>query len=252
MEQIPELWRKQCTSAGVPYFWGTLGLAYRKDIFDTPPTSWDAILNPDSHVKGHILMMSDYTDMLLPSLFKQQLALSQATPGHLQSVYKELLELVPDVLDFDYVLSYYEQNIENRDDVYIAMAYSGDEQSLNDIDSRYEWGFSTPSEGTIVWVDCLAILASSKQQAQAIRFLEFLNQPDIAAENAYHLGNMPTNATAFSIVNNQLNTEAESTPSLDQFNQASYYNENIQISVTLRNRIAYAVIDAHHKHHSQK
>lgn len=251
MNQIPELWQSQCTTAGVPYFWGTLGLAYRKDIFDSPPTSWNAILNAEPNIKGHILMMSDFTDMLMPSLFKQGLTLSQATPEDLKGVYKELIGVVPDVLDFAYILSYFEQNTKARDDVYIAMAYSGDERSLNQIDSRYEWGFVTPTEGTVVWVDCLAVLTSSKQKNQAIRFLEFLNQPDVSAENAQHLGNNPTNSVAFSIVNSRLDTATQSTPSLDQLSQATYYNDNVQISVTLRNRIAYAVMDAHHKYHTK-
>lgn len=249
MANIPPLWRQQCTNAGIPYFWGTLGLVYRKDIYATPPSSWDAILNPDEKTKGHILMMSDYTDMLMPSLFKQQLSLDQATPEQLKQVYSDLLSLIPDVLDFGYVLSYVKEQRENHDDVYIAMAYAGDEYALNNINPDYEWGFVTPSEGTVIWVDCLAILSNSDNQQQALNFIEFLNQPQVAARNAEQMGNNPTNPYSLELLKNSTNTTM---PTQKQLDQAVYYTDVVNVSVTLLNRIANAVVDSHKRYHHDK
>lgn len=66
---IPELWNSQCGEYALPYFWGTIGLIYRKDVFPEPPTSWNEILFPKPEHQGHLAMQSDYIDLLLPSLF---------------------------------------------------------------------------------------------------------------------------------------------------------------------------------------
>ena len=56
LEQIPNLkhidkhWLTAFPAAqgyAAPYFWGTMGIAYRSDLVTTPPTSWMDILKPE-------------------------------------------------------------------------------------------------------------------------------------------------------------------------------------------------------------
>ena len=39
-------WLQACGDYAVPYFWGTVGIAYRKDLVPTPPSTWSEIYFP--------------------------------------------------------------------------------------------------------------------------------------------------------------------------------------------------------------
>lgn len=178
---IPQLWQQQCGNGGIPYFWGTLGLAYRKDIYSTPPDSWRELVTPKPVSKKHIVFMSDYVDMFMPFIFLKNLSIGSADESHYKSIYHELEKLIPNILTFDYVLSYAENHPDTIADIHLAMAYSGDEKVLNQLDPRFEWGFVTPKEGTIIWVDCFAVPAKSRNIEQAVRFINYLSDPQVAA-----------------------------------------------------------------------
>lgn len=69
LSYVPKIWKNQCSANAAPYFWGTLGLIYRKDIYPTPPKTWRDLLYPQSYSKNleqrHIGMLADYSDMLM-------------------------------------------------------------------------------------------------------------------------------------------------------------------------------------------
>ncbi|RTZ18206.1 spermidine/putrescine ABC transporter substrate-binding protein [Vibrio aquaticus] len=248
---IPELWQDQCGDAGIPYFWGTLGLVYRKDLFPTPPNSWWEILSPKPEHRKHIIFMSDYTDMFMPSLFTMGVALSSTDANLLKAVYHQLEQLIPDVLAFDYVLSYAESNPHDLKNIHLAMAYSGDEEVLNSLDAEYEWGFVTPSEGTIVWVDCLAVFSQSQHIDDAIKFIDYLTRPEISAQNARDVGNSTANDEALRINQvreggNDMLTVTGQLP-----HNPHYYNEIRRVSMTLKHRIASSIIKQHEQHNHE-
>ena len=69
LANVEPFWRERCGNYAVPYLWGTLGIAYRADKVEQPPTSWQDLLQPGDALKGHIGMMDDHIDMLAPALF---------------------------------------------------------------------------------------------------------------------------------------------------------------------------------------
>ncbi|WP_171759329.1 PotD/PotF family extracellular solute-binding protein [Vibrio sp. RE86] len=242
-EHISPIMQQQCGKAGIPYFWGTLGMVYRKDLYLTPPTSWNEIVKPKPENAQHVLMMSDYTDILLPSLFLKDFPVRSTDPSQLKSVYRELEQLIPDVLAFDYVLSYAEQNPNKIADIHVAMAYSGDEHTLNAMNAQFEWGFVTPKEGTIIWVDCLAVSANSDNIEQAVAFIDFVTQPDNAALNASELGHWSTSAETVDFIGSDPERISKKT-----FNNAQYYMDMRNIPMTLRHRIASSIITQHQRY----
>ena len=42
---------------GVPYLWGTLGIAYRKDLVSKPINSWRDLFQPEEELRGRIVMI---------------------------------------------------------------------------------------------------------------------------------------------------------------------------------------------------
>ena len=242
---IPELWRNQCGAHAVPYFWGTIGLIYRKDIFPTPPTSWNDILTPKPEHQGHLVMQSDYSDLLLPSLFVRGVSAHTTNKEVLKEVYQELVAQIPYVKTYEYLLTYVEQDPSRAKDIHLAMGYSGDETTLQTFTPDYEWGFHIPDEGTILWVDCLAILKSAPNPDLAARFLNFLHRPDIAALNALDLAMTTTNSQAHQHVPPYEKQNLALYPDQNLLDKAQFYSTLINTSMTLRTRISHAVILQH-------
>ena len=48
----------------VPYFWGTTGIAYRKDKITEPVTSWKQMFQPADALRGKIVMIKDSRDLI--------------------------------------------------------------------------------------------------------------------------------------------------------------------------------------------
>ena len=55
---------KPAIGYSVPYFWGTLGIAYRKDLVSKPITSWKQLFHPAKELQGKILMVKSSRDLI--------------------------------------------------------------------------------------------------------------------------------------------------------------------------------------------
>ncbi|MDP1929887.1 MAG: spermidine/putrescine ABC transporter substrate-binding protein [Gammaproteobacteria bacterium] len=245
LSHIDPQWKAQCGEYGTPYLWGTMGLAYRKDILTLPPSSWSALLNPAPELTGHIGLLEDYVDTLAPSLLKRGASVNTADESLLAEVFEELRSLLPAVLTFEYPITFV-GSYPNADDLHLALAYSGDQYELNDMSGGDVWGYTIPEEGTVLWIDCLAVLANSPNKALAFDFINFINQPDVAAANSEavfvatpNASALPLQSTAFR--SNTLIYPDEATLAKSQHYDFAMANENVR----LRNRITSSLVNIH-------
>ena len=78
--------------------------------------------------------------------------------------------------------------------LWMTMMYNGDALNAREIEPRIT--YVVPDEGSPLWIDYIAISAGSSRQALAARFIDFLNQPKIAARNAEFLRYATPNTAA--------------------------------------------------------
>ena len=251
LSNIEAKWLRQCGDYSSPYFWGTLGLAYRKDILKTPPTSWQDIIHPADYLSGHIAMSKDYTDLFLPSLFLRGESITSAKESVLKEIYSELLEQVKHILTFEYPVSYLNQQ-PVANELYLTMAYSGDEISLNNITHSDSWAFVIPQEGTIIWTDCLAVSATSKQQTLALEFIDFLYQPEIAALNTLETGFSTANREAYEQLLKQGKINQSHYPNTDILAKIQFYSTKDVLNVYERSRITQSIVKRFNQLKSEK
>ena len=169
---------------GVPYLWGTVGIAYRADLLQEPITSWRQLYSPAADLHGRILMIQDAHEvfgMALKALGRP------ADSNNLQDI-ADAAELVraqaPHVGAWSYV-SVNEDSALVTGDAWVAMIYNGDAVTLRE--HHADIRFVVPEEGSYLWVDNLAVLRATKNKALALRFIDFMSEPDNAARNAAYL-----------------------------------------------------------------
>ena len=79
-------------------------------------------------------------------------------------------------------------------EILAAAAYNGDALALQEFNENIT--FVIPSEGSILWVDYLVVMAKSDKKKLAMDFINFLNQPRIAAAQAEYMYYASPNAEA--------------------------------------------------------
>lgn len=242
-KHIAPFWRERCGHYALPYFWGTLGIAYRTDKVKNPPRSWRDILEPNEALKGHIGMLNDITDMLAPALFLADRSINTENSQALKEVFTVLKAQTKDVLTYDYAITYLQASPKAAQ-LHMAMAYSGDQFTLNEITGEEGlWEYSVPEEGTILWVDCMAISAKSDHQQEALEFINYLNEPKIAAQNAEEIYFATPNLSALKYMSNDTLNDKGVYPDQHIIDRSQLYEEMNNETIQLRQRITNAVIN---------
>ena len=237
-DSIQSQWRDSCGNYGVPYLWGTLGIVYRKDIVIPAPSSWSEILSPRAQHRQHLSIHLDSNDTLAPALKILGLSINTEKTDDLKAAYKLLLEQKKHVTTYNYIISY-NANPENAEKIHLALAYSGDQQVLNNAESGDNWGYVVPKEGTSIWLDCLAVLSSSKHKKAAAEFIAFINRPKIAALNAEYLWVATPNIGAFEYLGAEFLDDETVFPSQKTLDKSELNRQLSSMSVKQRNRIIH-------------
>ncbi len=172
----------------VPLLWGTLGIAYRKDLVKKPITSWQHLFQPTDELKHKIVLIRDVNDLVSMGLKSLGYSANSRVPEQLDEVEDLLLAQKPFVRSYIYI-SVEEDSALLKGDVWAAMAYNGDALLLNEQNPNIR--YVVPEEGSNLWVDYFLILKASKNKKLAYKFLNFVNQP----ENAKRIAEFASCAT---------------------------------------------------------
>lgn len=169
------------TRYGVPYFWGTLGIAYRADLVTQPISRWMDLFDPSSELRGRIVMIKDTRDLIGMALRARGHSVNSTDPQALAEARELLLRQKPHVKAYSYV-SMTEESALVTGEIWAAQIYNGDVLMLQEYhpDIRYV----VPEEGSNLWVDNWAVAAQSKHKAAAFRFIDYINEPENAARIA--------------------------------------------------------------------
>jgi len=174
----------QARDYGAPFFWGTIGIAYRRDLVPAPITSWRQLLEPAPELRGKIIMNKDARELIGVALLALGHSQNSSDPDDLRDAEKLLLAQSPSVQKYT-VASLTEDSPLVTGEAWAAMVYNGDALMLREHSDQIV--YAQPTEGSHLWMDYLAIAASSKHKALAAAFINFLNDPDIAARLAAYV-----------------------------------------------------------------
>ncbi len=168
----------------VPYFWGTMGIAWRSDLYPDGFDSWKQLIEPAPQLSGKIIMSRDGRELLSFALKADGHSVNTSDRAQLTQASKKL------AAQKAYVKRYGIPNLDATSefatgDAWAAPMYSGDVLMLQDHVENIE--FRIPKEGGLIWGDYLTVASSSDQKALAYDFLDFLNRPEVAARNAEYV-----------------------------------------------------------------
>jgi len=200
----------------VPYLWGTTGIGYNEDkikkiLGDARPDSWNYIYDPKlvAKFKDCGLSLLDAPDEIL----KTVLAWMGRDPNSqkeedLKAAEAKLMPIRPFVRKIH--SSQYIDDLANGD-LCIAVGWSGDILQARDRAEEAGQGvkikYAIPKEGTIVWFDMLAIPADAKHPKNAHAFINYLMEPQVAANDSNFVNYANGNAASFPMVSDEVKND---------------------------------------------
>ncbi|GAA5317414.1 MAG: spermidine/putrescine ABC transporter substrate-binding protein [Candidatus Pelagadaptatus aseana] len=236
LNSVAERWRDSCGKSGVPYLWGTVGILYRADLVNEVPDSWADLLRPSEENRGKISVLLDAVDTLIPPLKLLGQSMNDSSTENLKAAHELLQSQKQYVKNYEYVLS-----LEEVDSIQLALGYSGDQYLLMDEYEGAEWEYVIPSEGTGIWMDCIAIPTGSALQSEAQAFIQFINRPDIAAENAGEIWLATPNTGALELLDAELKEDPLVFPNDQVMARSELYQRHPNQAMSIRNRIIYSL-----------
>lgn len=165
----------------VIYTWGMTGIVYNKKYITKTPTSWADLWNPE--YKGRVILLNDSREVFGMALKKNGFSNNSTDKDQLDKAFADLKTLAPSILAYD------TDTIKQKfiaEEAWIGTMWSGD-ASFTYKDNK-NIGFVIPKEGTLIWADTFAIPKGAKNKELAEKFINFMYEPKISAQNYEYIG----------------------------------------------------------------
>lgn len=163
----------------VPYQWGTLGLFVRKRAGQPVPDSWAAVFDPRQQA-GPFVLLDSARDLIGAALKYRGREANATDPAELKAVRDLLLDAKRRSLGFDGTVGGKNKVLGRL--ATAAVVYSG--EGVRGMTADPETVYVIPKEGSLIWVDNLAVLSRAPHRDLAEQFINFCLEPENGARIA--------------------------------------------------------------------
>jgi spermidine/putrescine transport system substrate-binding protein len=174
----------------VPYMLTNSGLAYLKSKVKDPEPSWAMLERTD--LKGRMTMLNDMRETIGAALKSLGYSLNTTDEKQLAEARDVVVRWKRSLAKFEN--EQYKTGIASGEFL-LVHGYSGDILQVQK--ENPDVVFVVPREGTSVSCDDLVIPKSAKEKALAHAFINFLQDPDVAAENSNFISYLCPNTPAY-------------------------------------------------------
>lgn len=191
----------------VPYMWGTVGILYDTDVVTEPVTSWDILW--DKKYDNNILMFDSIRDTFAIALKRLGYSLNTVNPNEIKAAQDDLIKQKKNLRP-----AYVGDDVKDKminGEASIATVWSGDAQYIIS-ESYLNLEYVVPEEGSNKWFDAMAIPKDAPNKIGAESFINFLSNPENAAENVDYIGYSTPNKSAFDLLDEEVRNNKSAYP----------------------------------------
>ncbi|PPI86831.1 spermidine/putrescine ABC transporter substrate-binding protein PotD [Candidatus Pantoea edessiphila] len=174
----------------IPYIWGATVIGVNSDEINPKSiTSWADLWKPQ--YKKSLLLIDDAREVFQIALRKLGYSGNTRDLKQIKTAYEELKKLMPNIVAFN---SDNPGNPYMQGDVLLGMVWNGSAYVARQSGAPLEtiW----PKEGGIFWMDNLSIPIHAKNIKGALKLINFLLRPEIAAKVSISIGYPTANKEA--------------------------------------------------------
>ncbi|MDO4753994.1 MAG: spermidine/putrescine ABC transporter substrate-binding protein, partial [Bacillota bacterium] len=181
----------------VPYFWGTVGIAYNGNTITEEIDSWTVLW--DEKYSKRFTMLDSQRDAIMVALKVLGYSMNTRSEEELKAAQELLVKQKP------HVLAYAGDNVKDMlisGETDMAVVWSG--EASNVIAEYPHIKYALPKEGTNLWFDNIVIPKASKNVEAAHAFIDFLCRGDIGKRNCDEVGYSTCNMETMKLLDESL------------------------------------------------
>jgi spermidine/putrescine transport system substrate-binding protein len=169
-------------------------------------------------------MLDDERETIGAALMWLGYPINDTDPAHLEEAKNVLIQQAPCVLTYD---SQTNDDLIIQGETVIGHMWTGDAilAGLPDYGGREGIAYLIMQEGTTIWQDNLAIPVGAPNKYTAMVFINFLSDPEIAAQNAEFVGYGSPNEAAYEFIDPEILADEGIYPTAETFERLQWIED---------------------------
>ncbi|MDW0109378.1 ABC transporter substrate-binding protein [Sporosarcina aquimarina] len=185
----------------IPYFWGTLGIAYNPTLLEGQTfESWDNLWDPS--LKQEAVLVDSAREVIGMSLNSLGYSLNSTNVAELREATDKLKTLSPNIKA---VIGDEVTQMMMNNEAAVSLIWSG--QAADMMSENEDITYVVPDEGSNLWFDNIVIPKTVKNIDGAYEFINFMLQPEVAAQNADYVGYSTPNEKALDFLDEEVTSD---------------------------------------------
>ncbi len=227
---------------GVPYMWGTSGIAFNVDAIqarmpDAPIDSWRMLFDPavvSRFADCGVTLLDAGDEMVESALIYLGRDPDSQSREDLAAAVDVIAKVQPYIRYFQ--STSYVDDLANGE-ICLALGWSGDVfQAIRSARAGIKIDYRLPKEGAIVWFDIMAIPKDAPHPAAALRWINFILEPPVAARITDAILYANPNKASWPLLDPQVRDNPVIFPSADEMARLIAVGPKSPRFVRLRNR----------------
>jgi spermidine/putrescine transport system substrate-binding protein len=165
----------------IPYQWGSTAFAVDRDVYAGDINTTDILFNPPAELSGKINMLDSQGEVLAMAALHMGIPQCSTDRDQLKALNDMLQNAKQHWASFN---SDTAKEVLVSGDAAVGMIYDGFSAKAREEKASITYAF--PTQGYVVWMDNVVLLKDAPNRENAIRFMDFLLEPEnIAAVSNY-------------------------------------------------------------------
>nr|WP_305768957.1 ABC transporter substrate-binding protein [Candidatus Epulopiscium viviparus] len=195
----------------VPYSWGTMGIVYNPTMIDGEIDQWADMWDPK--YKNQIFMYDSERDSIMVALKMLGYSMNTRDLGELEEAKQALVE------QKELVLAYVGDEGKGKmvnGEAAMMLAWAGDAEIMRVDNADLE--YIIPKEGTNYFVDAMVVPKNGENYDNALKYIDFMCRPDVAAINMEYIGYSTPISEARALLPDEMKNSEIAYPDLSELN----------------------------------
>lgn len=202
----------------LPYAWGSVGIVYNKKMVDKPLKGWADLFDLAKQGKK-IILLDDPRETLGIGHVMNGTSVNSTDEAEVAAAADYIIDKLDNISAF----TYDSIPLVQSGDVAAAHWYVGANIFVNQMPDVL--AYIIPEEGATMYQEDLCVLKSAPNMENAIKFLDFYMQPEIAALNVEQQMNGTTNLSAIKLIPKEIADNPTMYPPQDVMDRLQIFND---------------------------
>lgn len=201
----------------LPYFWGTVGIAYNSSLLEGQTfEEWDDLWNPT--LTQQVILVDSARETIGMGLNSLGYSLNSTDMDELREATDKLKTLSPNIKA---VIGDEVTQLMINGEAAISLTWSG--QAADMMYENEDINYIVPEEGSNLWFDNMVIPRTSKNIEGAHAFINFMLDAEVAAQNADYVGYSTPNLAALDLMDPEVTEDERFYPDEETRNHLEVY-----------------------------